>query len=79
MNNNYWPHGTQSELARRIGVSPRMINDILHRRRRVSAKRAKILEAASACVLGRDSVVPAADWVFNLESDHPAFFGKPVA
>lgn len=70
MYKKYWAPGQQRKLAASLGVNRQYVNDVLHRRTRVSAARALKLESITG--------VPWQDWIMNSTSKHPAFFGKPA-
>ena len=70
----FWSVGERAKIARMAGMKPHHLCEVLYRRRTVSKDRAKLLEAAST-KLG--CTVPFEDWLFNVSTRHPAFFGKP--
>jgi len=72
----YWRPGERVKLSQYTNISVQHLSDILHRRRGVSKERAILLEAA--CKKLFKQKILFRDWLFNLYSDHPAFFGKPL-
>lgn len=73
---DYWPHGSQQELADLTGSSVQHINDILHRRKGVSKEMA--MRLSNCC---EDTLGIRISWdvfLFNKTTRHPALFGEPV-
>lgn len=66
----------QKTLAEAVGISPQFLNDILHRRKRCPAKRAKKMELECYRILG--ILVPDREWILNKESYNRIFQGAPV-
>ena len=60
-----WKRGDQTELARRAGISPQYLNDLIHARSRALPELAKVLER-EAKILGYKLTVN--DWIFPTES-----------
>ena len=75
MPRRYFKRGEMAALARKAGIKPQNLSDILHRRRGVSGDMAQRLEAASVAVL-KWRRIPALEWILNESSQHPAFFNK---
>ena len=73
----YWRRGVQALVARRAGISPQRLSDILHRRRGVTVATAKRLGRATDDLV-REARVPWIVWLENRETSHPAFYGKPT-
>lgn len=64
-----WPYGAKSELARRAGIHPQNLSDIIHGRRRANVALAVTL--ARCC---RDLGLPATDrldWLYPEERSNP--------
>jgi len=70
----FWHRGQRSEIADRAGISRAQFSEILHRKRRVSYRRAKLLEDVSGQVLGYP--IPCVEWLENETTAHPAFMGE---
>ena len=68
-----WGYGKQAQIAAVAGVTAQHVNNVLHRRARVSFKTALALERASAVVFS--TPIPWQDWICNQSTKHPAFFG----
>ena len=71
---SFWKEGQKQKLAKATGIPFPHLSEILHRRRGVSGKRAKMLELVSGKILGHP--IPLLDWLFNKETTHPAFSKK---
>jgi transcriptional regulator with XRE-family HTH domain len=73
MSRKYWATApvSQIELAKLSGLTRQALNDILHRRRGVSIRRAFVLERA-ASKLGLD--IPWNAWACNRSTPHAAFY-----
>ncbi len=69
-----WKHGEKAELARRAGISPPHLCNILGRRTRAGAALAHRLE--SACY-GMGIRISKEDWAFSVETDNEYFKTKP--
>jgi len=69
----FWDSGEKGRLAEAAGIRPDRLSNILHRREGCSWRYAEMLESASRTVLGDDRSIPAADWVWNRTTEHPAF------
>ena len=70
-NYNYWKRGEKALLARKSGLSPSHLSDILHKRKGVSPTRALQLERL--CKRHFKKTIPFKAWVFNKTSNHAAF------
>ena len=68
-----WNSGDKTELARRVGISPQYLSNIINRRTRCKAELALRLERA--CQEMR-LMIPKESWAFNLETDNPYFSEK---
>ena len=74
----FWKHRERARLADLAGVSNSYLSDILHRKRGVSQRKARTLEAASREALGDARVITWGTWMCNKTTAHVAFFGEPT-
>jgi len=70
----HWPQGTKTELARRAGLSPQFLNDILAGRKPCPAKKALRLAAESSDLVGEE--IPVEDWIRNDSTKNPYFHNR---
>jgi len=75
MANDFFEWGQQAALAEEAGVRESALCEILGRKRRVSFKKALILEKASGNILGKP--IKWEEWLRNEITRHPAFRGEP--
>lgn len=68
-----WKKGEKGALAKRVGVSPGYLSNILARRYRASAALAIRLEEGCAAMR---LPIKREDWVFSKETDSPYFSPK---
>jgi plasmid maintenance system antidote protein VapI len=68
----FWGRGDQTAIANEVGVDPRHINDVLHRRKGVSPEFAERLAAATFRATGKE--VPMWCWLWNRVTNHKAFY-----
>jgi len=71
----FWKYRQRKRLAKLAGITTQNLSMILHRERRVSQGRARLLETCSAEVL--EDLIPWTEWLCNETTAHPAFFGSP--
>jgi hypothetical protein len=74
MRSNFWRYGEQSLLASAVGIGVQHVNDLLHRRKRASARVARKLEEGCKKLWGTE--IPWHEWVSSDTTTHPAFYGK---
>ena len=72
--NPYWQDGDITRVAEAAGIHITDLSAILHRRRRVSVKKAFRLMAAAER-MGYD--IHWTDFADNYGTTHPAFYGEP--
>lgn len=63
----------QAKLAKELNLSTSFVNEVLLKKKRCPAKRAEAFSVA--CKKLFDVDVPAQEWTFNVESNHPIFKG----
>lgn len=67
--NTKWKRGQKAELARRCGISPTHLGDILAGRKQASASLARVIEDESAYIEGIR--LSRTDVLYPLESNNP--------
>jgi hypothetical protein len=63
MKSDFWNYGEKAKVARAAGIPAPALSDILSGVRGCGLGRARRLEAATALVLGKSRMIPAAAWI----------------
>jgi transcriptional regulator with XRE-family HTH domain len=69
--NELWPKGSKAEIARKTGITPQFLNDILSGKNKCPSERAITLQEETKNVAGID--IPLRDWLENRTTTNPYF------
>ena len=72
---SFWNYRQQRRVSEITEITPSHINDIFHRRRKVSYDRAKLLSDAVKEITNRR--IPIDTFMNSFTTTHAAFFGDP--